>query len=413
MNKFSFFLIISIIVLITSDWINQYLAYIFPTGSRHIILFLSFFVPYLFSSNIKRSGNLIFPFFVFVGLLFILIISFNFNAPLISSILSFFSLFLFLFVFIFALNTNVSLITILHFLKVLIIILLLFSIQPIVLAIIDRDILRYHFGFFREVGALGSFMNIGTIMCLTLYLFSGRKFYIYFALLFSAIVFYTVLKKVIISNIFVWLFFILRISTLSKGKKYIYTVGLVVLITLLSFTSFISDNLTENTQYLENVGAEGHVRIAMYLTAYKLAIINFPFGSGLASYGSLGSIFGYYSPIYYQFGIDSIGANAESDVLNSHHTLLDTFWPHILGELGFIGAFLYVYLYIYPILYLNKLKTCSNKNYKPAFFFIYTIILCSFWEGFTLYTPEIPIFIFINFGISGLFISALNREIRI
>lgn len=408
MNKKTLFLLFSLVILIISDWVNSNIFYIFPTGTRHLILFFTFYIPYIFTNN-KTKSNLNLSSLVFLFLFIILLISFNINAPLISSILSFFSLFLFYFIFILGINTNISFESIEQFLKIFIYILLLFSIEPIIASALKGEILRYEFGFFREVGALGSFMNIGTIMCLTLYALNNKKVHLYLAILFSTIVLYTVLKKVIISNIFVWLFFILKYAKISNFKKYTYILSLFIFIVALSFTSFISDNIQENTTYLENVGADGHVRIAMYLTSYKLAIINFPFGSGLASFGSLGSIFGYYSPLYYDYGINTVGANSESDVLNAHHTLLDTFWPHIIAELGFIGTFLYLYLYLYPIIAIKKLKNKNIKNYKSIFFLITSLVLCSIWEGFTLYTPEIPIFIFVNFGITALSISALSK----
>lgn len=408
MNKNTFFLLFSLVVLIISDWVNSNLIYIFPTGTRHLLLFFTFYIPFIFSNNkIKNHFNV--SYLAFFFLFVILLISFNPNAPLLSSILSFFSLFLFFFIFNLGINTNISFQSIEQFFRIFIFILLLFSIEPIILSAAKGEILRYEFGFFREVGALGSFMNIGTIMCLTLYILNNKKAHLYIAILFSTIVLYTVLKKVIISNIFVWLFFILKYTNITSLKKYTYISFLFIFIIALSFTSFISDNIEENATYLENVGADGHVRIAMYLTSYKIASLNFPFGSGLASFGSLGSIFGYYSPLYYEYGINTVGANSESDVLNAHHTLLDTFWPHIIAELGFIGSILYLYLYLYPIIAINKFKNQNLKNYKPIFFLITSLILCSIWEGFTLYTPEIPIFIFVNFGITALSISALSK----
>jgi hypothetical protein len=332
-------------------------------------------------------------------------------VPFISLALSFFSLFLFFAVFLFGSNTKFTFSSFILLLHAFTYLLFILSIQPLISAIIRGEILRYDFGLFREVGAFGSFMNIGAIMSLTIYSFSSKRLFLILAIFFSIIVFYTVLKKVLISNIFVWIFFVARLSSFSKRSKYLVVIFFLVSVGLLSTTSFIGDNITENTTYLENVGSEGHVRIAMYLTSIKIANSSFPFGSGLATFGSLGSIFGHYSNLYYQYGIDIVGANSEKDVLNGQHTLLDTFWPHIIAELGYIGIFLYLYLYLNPCIILFRIKKYKIINFEIVFFFVLCLVLTSIWEGFTLYTPEIPIFVFVNFGLTALATSAIKLNL--
>ena len=39
-------------------------------------------------------------------------------------------------------------------------------------------------------------------------------------------------------------------------------------------------------------------------------------------------------------GVDNIGSNSPAAVAEGAHTLLDTFWPHIIAELGYIGSIL-------------------------------------------------------------------------
>lgn len=411
MNKQIIYLVTSLFILLTSDWINFNIFNLFPTGSRHLILFFTFFFLYLF--NKREKSFLVNKLSIFVlGITFIIILfSVDTRVPFISLALSFFSLFLFFVVFVFGSNTKFSFSSFILLLHTLIYLLLILSIQPLISAIIRGEVLRYDFGLFREVGAFGSFMNIGALMSLTIYSFSRKRIFLIFAIFFSAIVFYTVLKKVLISNIFVWIFFVARLSNFSKNRKYFVILLFLISVGLLSTTSFIGDNIAENTTYLENVGSEGHVRIAMYLTSIKIANTSFPFGSGLATFGSLGSIFGHYSHLYYQYGVDIVGANSEKDVLNGQHTLLDTFWPHIIAELGYIGVILYLYLYLYPCIILLRLKKYKIVNFEIVFFFVSCLILTSIWEGFTLYTPEIPIFIFVNFGITALATSAIKLSL--
>lgn len=410
MNLKVLFLLFSLFILLSSDWINNNLFYLFPTGSRHLILFFSFL--FLFLLNLKRELTFISKelILVIISLILIIICSFDEIVPTSSFILSFFSLFLFLMVFFFGYNTNISSSSFLGLLRSLTYLLLILSIQPLLNAIIRGEILRYDYGLFREVGAYGSFMNIGTISALTVYSVSKKRFFLFLSIFFSAVVFYTVLKKVMISNIFVWIFYLAYLSDYSKRIRTYLILAFLLTVAILSTTSFISDNIAENTAYLENVGSDGHVRISMYLTSFRIALSNFPFGSGLATFGSLGSIFGHYSSLYYQYGIDVVGANSESDVLNGHHTLLDTFWPHIVAELGLIGTLFYLYLYLHPFVILLRISKRFYRRFECTFFFVTCLIFTSIWEGFTLYTPEIPIFIFVNFGFSSLALSSLESS---
>lgn len=411
MNKQVIFLLISLFIILSSDWVNSNIFHLFPTGSRHLILFFTFFFLYLFNKREKMFVVKKQPIFV-LGIMFTLILfSIDIRVPFISQALSFFSLFLFFLIFLFGFNTKFTFKTFILLLHTITYLTLIISIQPLISGIIRGEVLRYDFGIFREVGAYGSFMNIGAIMSLTIYSFSSKRLFLILAIFFSGIVFFTVLKKVMISNIFVWIFYVARLSLFSKRSKYLVILFFLIAVGILSTTSFISDNIAENVSYLENVGSESHVRIAMYLTSFKIASTSFPFGSGLATFGSLGSIFGHYSHLYYQYGIDNIGANSEKDVLNGEHTLLDTFWPHIIAELGFIGIFLYLYLYLYPCIILLRFKKYNLKNFEFIFFFVSCLIITSLWEGFTLYTPEIPMFVFINFGLTALAISSLKLNL--
>ena len=49
--------------------------------------------------------------------------------------------------------------------------------------------------------------------------------------------------------------------------------------------------------------------------------------------------------------------------------------------------------------------------FEIVFFFVLCLVLTSIWEGFTLYTPEIPIFVFVNFGLTALATSAIKLNL--
>ena len=145
-------------------------------------------------------------------------------------------------------------------------------------------------------------------------------------------VFLTVLKKTIFSNIVVWILFGFFYGTLKfRFRMVLYGIAFV----LVSF-SFVGDEVVKdikvNLDYYKSVGPSGHVRLGMYIASYKIACDYLPFGSGMGTFGSLASVINGYSHVYYDYGVSKIGMNTPEDYLRGQFTLLDTYWPHILGR---------------------------------------------------------------------------------
>ncbi|HUP83270.1 MAG TPA: hypothetical protein VM284_03670 [Candidatus Limnocylindria bacterium] len=86
----------------------------------------------------------------------------------------------------------------------------------------------------------------------------------------------------------------------------------------------------------------GNPRVLLYTTSAVIARDHFPLGAGLGRYGSpLSRDADAFSPLYHQYGLDHIWG------LTPHYSsyILDTYWPHILGEAGvlaLIGYLVYI-----------------------------------------------------------------------
>ncbi len=129
------------------------------------------------------------------------------------------------------------------------------------------------------------------------------------------------------------------------------------------------------------------------LTENSLDIaINFaPFGSGFATFGSAITSSGeYYSPLYYQYGYESIYGLSP---LNPSY-VSDTFWPTIVAQLGFVGTVIYavggvlVLARVYnrfregrigipvtlAIIYLAICSTSSSALFAPQWVYIAVIL---------------------------------------
>ncbi len=80
----------------------------------------------------------------------------------------------------------------------------------------------------------------------------------------------------------------------------------------------------------------GNPRLLLYETSVSIATTEFPFGAGLGRFGSPMSRLNF-SPLYAQYGLDRIwGLTPQFPAY-----VTDTFWPHILGEIGVLGLAAY------------------------------------------------------------------------
>ena len=110
-------------------------------------------------------------------------------------------------------------------------------------------------------------------------------------------------------------------------------------------------------------------RPALFIVGYMLARRYFPFGSGFGTFAS--EISGqYYSPIYYEYGINVVTGLEET----AHSYIGDTFWPYVYGQFGFLG------LVIFLLIILNIFKSLQSryhhdKNTQSAAFLILLYIL--------------------------------------
>ena len=104
--------------------------------------------------------------------------------------------------------------------------------------------------------------------------------------------------------------------------------------------------------YIDNKQAS---RLLLTITSFRVAKDNFPFGSGLATFGSGFSV-SPYSPVYSLYNLSSVWGLS----IDAPQDISDTFWPMILGQLGVIALVAYV-LFVYSI-YKKMQKRALNRH---------------------------------------------------
>jgi hypothetical protein len=112
----------------------------------------------------------------------------------------------------------------------------------------------------------------------------------------------------------------------------------------------------------DNFTSETVVRYALYVGAFDISNNLFPFGSGMATYGSSNSVD---SLMYYDTGIESLWWFTKGASF-----LTDTAWAMTLAESGFWGTFFYIGF----LGYFLGVIFCCNSNYYSYCIAVFVLI---------------------------------------
>ncbi|MDL2244352.1 O-antigen ligase domain-containing protein [Parabacteroides sp. OttesenSCG-928-J18] len=114
-------------------------------------------------------------------------------------------------------------------------------------------------------------------------------------------------------------------------------------------------------------------RLVLYGTFPLVLQDYFPFGSGLASFGTHSSG-EYYSPLYEKYGIDNVWGLSKS----YHGFMSDTFYPS-LAQFGVIGVILFLLFWMYILkkafIYLRKGEDVPSQHFTLVMLIIGFIII--------------------------------------
>jgi hypothetical protein len=405
--------IIILSVLLFSEWIQKKGFFVFPAGIRQILVLL-YFIYLWFTTNYRIEISKNYVFYLLLLLIFLFINFFMVDVKIINYLAGILFTFNFVFVFLFSSSSQLDELVIVNFLKGIFYLIFVFVLPPFLEGILEGTSLRYHPGVFREAGALGTIINCGVIISLSLFIIKKNSFYLYSAIFFTLIVFFTTLKKAIVCDLVIWGFYAWYFLSFKKFFKSLVYASFFLFFVFIYLGQDLLIDLYDNIEYFQRAG-ESHVRYAMYLASFKIFGDYFPFGCGLGSFGSIPSLMGDYSIIYYKYGISDIEPLGPTIVSSGDtHMLFDTYWPHIIGELGFGGSIIYFLIWFYPYRLCRKIfrLVLVPDFIKALTFFILTITIIVTLEGFTLYTPEIPSFVFLFAGLVGLFYNHIKKFIH-
>lgn len=216
-------------------------------------------------------------------------------------------------------------------------------------------------------------------------------------------------RKSFAAAVLIWIFFALldgNWKTKLKRISIISIVGAVFLFTLGDFMIYRFKNLKA---YSGEEAVESVARTVMLVKSFEIAKDRFPFGSGLGTFAST-TAYDHYSLLYYEFGLSEIkGMEPHAGrIAGAESYLLDTFWPHIIAELGFIGTLIFLFFWIYPPWLAWRLRE-KVPNGRSILLLVWGVFLVIFLESTGSGRSEKLQFILIW---AGLIASVLGNTLR-
>jgi hypothetical protein len=322
--------------------------------------------------------------------------------------------FLFTIVFLLAYNTALEAEQVVDFLKASYIVIPLLAVPTVLEVFVNQVAFRDAPTLFREPGAFAGILIYGVILCLTLYTILKNNNYLIMSFLLSLVVAISTYKKSIVTLSLAWLSYLLREKSWVRKMAYLYlfivagAVGyLVVGQAIQRDFVHVADMLSSRSQVVP--------RVLLLQTGFTIAVRQFPFGSGLGTFASIPSIHSGYSDVYYQYGFNKVWDMSPAAESNGQMALLDCYWAHILGELGFIGSTIFLLIWFYPVARtysLTRQRPFASSLENGLRYFIYTITAIMTIDGFAYYYAENPAFIIIHAGLVGFALRLLELIVR-
>lgn len=258
---------------------------------------------------------------------------------------------------------------------------------------------------FVHPNIFGWFMVLCGAYALAKYKAEQKINYVYIATLFFLFAMMSFRFKTVLALLFVLMAFYLS-SGLKKSLVYLLPASLLTFFVFIVFGDYFL-GLTDITinRYI-SADVSDSARKALYQVALLIGAAEFPFGEGFGRYGGFIARQNY-SPVYYDYNMNGIYGLKPEDP----RWATDTYWPHIIGEIGFIGTLLLLGLLIYLIVKLFRNYRIFTDTYLKAFVFFAGLALVhavteSLGEPIFNSSPQ-NVFVFVIVGIA---VSLISEE---
>ena len=260
-------------------------------------------------------------------------------------------------------------------------------------AILSSNLIRF--------GDLSSLFNQAIVFCLAeFYRTRKRELWYLIAFLGMTIVLTNQLKAIAGMGL-VFAGYMLTLTRVPKWLKIsviaVVVAGLALVLSLSSLFTTKIDTYVESG--MSETAYEEIARPALYYRSVEMALDHFPLGTGQGTFGSVpANIID--SQVYTDYELDSIWGLDIDDELNFR---MDTHWASVLGEMGFLGLILYLWLFFYPARRMRReVGPGDDRNERSLRFMVRMGVITLFVESLVLALPKSFSFIVIYAGLAAI-----------
>ena len=259
-------------------------------------------------------------------------------------------------------------------------------------AILSSNLIRF--------GDFSSLCNQAVVFCLAEF-YRTRKRGLWYLIAFLAVtIVLTNQLKAIAGLGLVFTGYMLYLTRLPKWLKVsVITVAVGALAAVLSLSNIFTskvDQLVEGG--MSETAYEEIARPALYYRSVEMAADFFPLGTGQGTFGSV-PVNLIDSPVYEEYELNGIWGLSIDDELNFR---MDTHWASVLGEMGFLGLALYLWLFFYPARRMRReVGPEGSREERSLRFMVRMGVITLFVESLVLALPKSFSFIVIYAGLAA------------
>lgn len=252
--------------------------------------------------------------------------------------------------------------------------------------------------FLKNNGFVGTLGSLNIAFALVLYRFKKKRKYLAIIIFSFATIIFASLLKSLITSLLATTFFFLMFNIKTLVNRMLLIIFMVFgFIAIISFVGSVQNKYERYIYlYVQSSQVLQTPRIALYVTSFKIARDEFPFGSGQGTFGSF-PVNITYSNVYYDYNLSNMHGLKQNSKPNY---LLDAYWASVIGEMGLICSFFYIFLHLYPMLYSRK--QLKDKELAPFAFIILSTTFIIVIESIALAIPYQVSFIIIYASLNGI-----------
>ncbi|EKB48332.1 hypothetical protein [Cecembia lonarensis] len=155
------------------------------------------------------------------------------------------------------------------------------------------------------------------------------------------------LRRSSIAILFIWFLFFFIFSK-NRIKLLFYLIPVIFIGLIVLSNSTLLYRFSNLGVYLDPEYADSIARTLLLIKSFEIANDFWPLGSGFGSFASEYAFINY-SKLYYDYDLYFVrGLEPYAGRYNGISSfLLDTHWPHIIAELGFLGFLIYMIMFFY------------------------------------------------------------------